>query len=137
MKKADGDWRLGKERYYKKLDLELEGAFQPMKCWRRRIGIRPRATRYVRRCKAVVVAYFPDKVLPPDDATGRAETIRKVIAKSAKTTPSRNELIGDAKSDRRDYQIVHCKHDILRLPEPDRLPDHRDARVPAGTRSPI
>jgi len=67
------------------------------------------------------------KPLPPDDAAGRRETITKVIDAVNQEHGRPEELVGDARATVENIKKFIREHDVLRLPEPDRLPGYRDA----------
>src|SRR5438309_396911 len=63
---------------------------------------------------------FPKKPLPPDDADGRRETIRLVLAHFNKEHGKPEDLVRDAKATVDRIKAFISDNDILRLPDPDR-----------------
>ena len=75
---------------------------------------------------------FPGKALPPDDAEGRRETIRLVLADFNQEHGKPEDLV--TRRPRQRWQRIKTfitDNDILRLPDPDRCQVDRDAGVPA------
>jgi hypothetical protein len=64
--------------------------------------------------------YFANAPLPPDDAEGRRETIRKVIGAVSAEHGKPDELLRDAQATVVGIKAFIREHDYLRLPEPDR-----------------
>jgi uncharacterized protein (DUF885 family) len=119
--KANGDWRLGRERYARKLDLELEGAFPADEVLAEAEAEFARVQRdmYV-VARQLWSKYFPDKALPADDAAGRSDTIRKVVAKIGEDHASPETLVTETRATVDAIKEFIAKKDILRLPSPDR-----------------
>lgn len=119
--KATGDWRLGRERFVKKLDLELEGAFSADEVLAEAEAEFARVQRdmYV-IARQLWSQYFPGEPLPPDDATGRGDTIRKVIAKIGEDHAKPETLTAETRASVDAIKEFITKKDILRLPTPDR-----------------
>jgi uncharacterized protein (DUF885 family) len=121
MARATGDWRLGKERFDRKLDLVLDAGVSADQV------LADATTEFerVRRDMYVIARqlwsqYFAMAPLPPDDAAGRRETITKVIDAVDQEHGEPAELIGDARATVERIKKFIREHDILRLPEPDR-----------------
>jgi uncharacterized protein (DUF885 family) len=118
---AKGDWRLGKERFAKKLELELDAGLTSDEVLKEAEAEADR----VRRDMYVVARQLwgklqPGKPLPPDDAKGRAETIRAVIAEIGKDQSTTDTVVADVRATIADIKAFIKAKDILRLPEPDR-----------------
>src|SRR5262249_32810586 len=97
--RAKGDWRLGKERFLRKLELELDAGLTAEQ------GLRDAATEVVRVEREMYViarqlwsTAFPGKPLPPDDADGRRTTIQDVLVHFNKEHGKPEELVRDAKA---------------------------------------
>jgi len=118
---ANGNWRLGKEKFSRKLEMVLDidlNADQVL------AEANEEFTR-VQRDMYVVARqlwsrYFPAKPLPPDDAAGHRETIGLVIAAVSKEHGQPEALILDARATVTSIKSFIRDQDILRLPEPDR-----------------
>jgi uncharacterized protein (DUF885 family) len=121
MSRATGDWRLGRAKFNRKLELVLDAGMS--------------ADQVVADAQAeydhvvgdmYVVArqlwsrYFPKEALPPDDADGRRATITRVIAAVSQEHGRPEELLADARATVERIKTFIREHDILRLPDPDR-----------------
>ena len=78
--RADGEWRLGEEKFKHKLELVLDAGMTADQV----LADAKAEFAHVRDDMYVVArqlwpVYFPDKALPPDDPEGRRQTITKVI----------------------------------------------------------
>ncbi len=119
--KAKGDWRLGKEKFARKLDLELDAGLTADEVLQEAEKEFDRVERdmYVIARQLWAEAY-PKKPLPPDDAEGRRETIRLVLSHFNKEHGKPDDLTRDARATVDRIKAFIADHDILRLPEPDR-----------------
>src|SRR5205085_5218182 len=78
--KSTGNWRLGKEKFARKLELELDAgltADEVVKIAEAEADRVEREMYYV--AKQLWSKVFPGKALPPDDAAGRRTTIKHVL----------------------------------------------------------
>ncbi len=121
LSRADGEWRLGKERFYRKLELELDAGLSADEVLRDALAEFER----VRRDMYVVARQlwgttFLAEALPPDDAEGRTETIRRVLAHYNREHGKPETLVADAKKAVADCRTFIRANDLLRLPDPDR-----------------
>jgi uncharacterized protein (DUF885 family) len=119
--RATGEWRLGKEKFSRKLDLVLDAGMTADQVYADAQAEFDR----VRRDMYVVSRqlwsqYFPKKPLPPDDADGRRATIRMVIDAVGHEHGKPDELASDARETVSRIQSFIRDNDILRLPDPDR-----------------
>lgn len=117
---ANGDWRIGPEKFARKLELELDAGLTAPEV------ASAAETEYARvQTEMYVIArqlwsrYFPKRALPPDDADGRRSTIRQVLEAVSHDHGQPENLFRDAQA-----TVVRVKDfirlaDILRLPEPD------------------
>ncbi len=119
--KASGDWRLGKEKFSKKLELVLDAG------WDAERVLSEAETEFARVQRDMYVVarqlwhrYFPGKPLPPDDVTGRRSTIAQVTAAVSQEHGQPETLILDARNTVSAIQKFIREKDILRLPEIDR-----------------
>jgi len=121
LSQARGQWRLGKEKFSRKLELSLDVGLSADEVLQ---DAEAEFTR-VQRDMYVVARqlwsrYFPDKTLPVDDAKGRRETIAMVITAVGKEHGQPDALILDARATVKNIKKFIAEKDILRLPEPDR-----------------
>jgi uncharacterized protein (DUF885 family) len=118
--RAKGDWRIGKEKFAEKLDLELDAgitAAEVLKEAEAEAG-RVETEMYV-IARQLWSQAFPGKPLPADDAGGRRATIRQVLAHYSKDTGKVEDLVKDATAMAEKIKTFIKAKDILRLPAPD------------------
>ncbi|MFL5331453.1 MAG: DUF885 domain-containing protein [Gemmataceae bacterium] len=121
--RANGEWRIGREKFAKKLEMELDAG--PGLSADEVLKLAESEAERVER-EMVVVArqlwakVMPGKPLPPDDAKGRRELVRSVLDVLANDHGTPESLVGDAKGTVDRIKKFIREKDILRLPEPDR-----------------
>jgi len=120
MSRATGDWRLGRAKFNRKLDLVLDAGISADQV------VADAKTEYDHVVQQMYVVarqlwpkYFPKSPLPPDDAEGRGSTISKVIAAVSQEHGKPGELLADARATVDRIKTFIREQDILRLPEPD------------------
>ncbi|HVK08966.1 MAG TPA: DUF885 domain-containing protein [Gemmataceae bacterium] len=121
--RAKGDWRIGKEKFAKKLDMELDagpglGADEVLRLAEGEAD-RVRNEMYV-IARQLWSKVFPGKPLPPDDAAGRRACIRLVMAELGKVHGDVTTLVADAQKTADEIKAFLKAKDLLRLPDPDR-----------------
>ncbi len=118
--RAKGDWRLGKEKFYRKLDLELNANLSADEVLRDAESEFARVERemYV-LARQLWSGTHPGQPLPPDDAKGRADTIRLVLDRLNQEHGRPEDLVRDARATVNRIKSFIRENDILRLPEPD------------------
>jgi uncharacterized protein (DUF885 family) len=119
--RAKGDWRIGKERFARKLELELDAGLTAEEVIHEAESEADRVERemYV-MARQLWAPTFPGKALPPDDAEGRRAAIQQVLAKLAGEHGKVEDLVHDARATVAEIKTFIAANDILRLPEPDR-----------------
>ena len=121
MSRATGDWRLGKKKFARKLDLVLDAGMTA-----EQVVADAQSEFDALRSDMYVVArqlwskYFPNRLLPPDDAAGRRETITRVIDAVNQEHGKPEELVADARATVDGIRTFIREHHYLRLPDPDR-----------------
>jgi uncharacterized protein (DUF885 family) len=119
--RANGEWRLGQERFAEKLKLTLDAGLtaEQVLADAESEFVRVEREMYV-LARQLWSRCYPALALPPDDDAGRRSTIQKVLAAIAQEHGRPEDLPRDAK--RAVAQIKKCiaERDLLRLPEPDR-----------------
>lgn len=120
MTRATGDWRLGKKRFARKLELVLNSGQTAQQV------LADAEAEYARvQGELYVIArqlwgrFFSLQPLPPDDAAGRRETIARVIAAVSKEHGSPEELLANTRATVDRIKAFIRERDVLRLPEPD------------------
>jgi uncharacterized protein (DUF885 family) len=121
LSRSTGDWRLGKDKFYRKLELELDAGLSADEV------IRVAESEAIRVEREMVVIarqlfskLFPRQALPADDAIGRRALVQMVLGKLADDHGSTESLVSDAKKTVDKIRRFITEKDILRLPEPDR-----------------
>ena len=118
--RAQGEWRLGKEKFAKKLELDLEADVTPEQVLAEAESEFARVQRDMYLiARQLWSRYFPKQPLPPDDAEGRRFCIEQVLSKVALEHGKPEDLVPDARADVERIKKFITEHDILRLPEPD------------------
>src|SRR5439155_8379571 len=94
-----GDWRLGAEKFAKKLDFELDAGMTAKEVLQDAEAEFARVERdmYVIARQLWSQAY-PKKALPPDDDKGRSATIRQVLAHYGADHSKPDELVKEARA---------------------------------------
>lgn len=119
--KAQGDWRLGKEKFSRKLEMVLDVGWNADRVMQEADSefVRVQRDMYV-VARQLWSRYFPSKPLPPDDDAGRRATIAMVTGAVSQEHGKPEALILDARATVRSIQDFIREKDILRLPETDR-----------------
>jgi uncharacterized protein (DUF885 family) len=118
--RAAGDWRIGKEKFARKLEYELNAGRSAERVLRDAEEEFARVER-----EMVVVARqlwsrtHPGKALPPDDPAGRRQLIRAVLAVLNRDHGKPEDLVKDARAAADKIKAFIRKNDLLRLPAPD------------------
>jgi uncharacterized protein (DUF885 family) len=119
--RARGEWRLGREKFSRKLDLVLDVGWDAD-----RVIAEARAEFARVRGDMALVArqlwhrHVPGRPLPPDDDAGRRELVAKVVAAVNADHGSAETLVRDARETVAGLREFIRKADIIGLPEPDR-----------------
>jgi uncharacterized protein (DUF885 family) len=118
--RATGDWRLGKKRFARKLELVLDSGqtAQQVLADAEAEYIRVQGELYV-ISRQLWGRYFSIQPLPPDDAAGRRETIARVIAAVSKEHGQPEELLANTRATVDRIKAFIRERAILQLPEPD------------------
>ncbi len=119
--RSTGNWRIGKERFARKLEWELDAGLTADEVVREAEAEADRVERdmYV-IARQLWCKTFPDLPLPPDDGPGRRATIRAVLEVLSRDHGQAQELLNDTKATvERIRRFIRDKK-ILPLPEPDR-----------------
>jgi uncharacterized protein (DUF885 family) len=118
--RAHGEWRIGKEKFARKLELELDAAVSADQVMADAESEFARVERdmYV-IARQLWSRYFMPQPLPADDGEGRRATVQQVLGAVAKEHCRPEELTQEMKMRvERAKKFITAK-DILRLPEPD------------------
>ncbi|HZR16359.1 MAG TPA: DUF885 domain-containing protein [Verrucomicrobiae bacterium] len=118
--RANGEWRIGAEKFARKLDLELDAAVtadQVMADAQNEFNRVERDLYVVGR--QLWSHYFPRQALPPDDPDGRQATVQRVLESVSKEHCRPDELVSEMERRVSSLKQFISANDILRLPEPD------------------
>jgi len=121
MARATEDWRLGKKKFARKLELVLDAGLTAREVLADAEGEFDRVLRdmYV-IARQLWSKYFPTAPLPPDDVIGRRATISQVIDAIGQEHGKPEELMQDARATVDRIKGFIRERDFLRLPDPDR-----------------
>ena len=118
--KSTGEWRLGKDRFYKKLELELDAGLSADEVLTIAEAEADRVEREMYYfAKQLWSKVFPGKAVPPDDAAGRRATIRAVIDALGKDHGKPETIVADARKTVEKIKAFIREKKILTLPDPD------------------
>ncbi|MCE9604325.1 MAG: DUF885 domain-containing protein [Planctomycetia bacterium] len=119
--KANGEWRLGKEKFSRKIELVLDAGMSSDEVLADAEVELARVQRemYV-IARQLWSSRFAQTPMPPDDAAGRSHAIAAVIRAVGQDHGPPEMLIADARATAGRIKEFIREHDILRLPEPDR-----------------
>lgn len=119
--RANGEWRIGKEKFIRKLELELDAGLTAEQVLREAEVEAERVERemYV-LARQMWHQAFPDKPLPPDDPAGRRATVLGVIGHVSRDYGKAEALVADTRATVDRVRRFIIEKDILRLPDPDR-----------------
>ena len=118
--RATGDWRLGRKKFARKLELELDAGMTASQV----LADAEAEFARVQRDMYVIARqlwshYFPNQPLPPDDATGRRAVIQTVIDAIGHEHGKPEDLVQDARATVDRIKAFIREKDILHLPDPD------------------
>jgi len=119
--RARGEWRLGKEKFSRKLELVLDMGWDAER-------VVEEARREFDRVHGDLVAvsrqlwhrHFPGEPLPPEDEAGRRELVRRVIGAVNRDHGAPETLVGDIRETVAGLKDFIRAADIVGLPDPDR-----------------
>jgi uncharacterized protein (DUF885 family) len=119
--RAGGDWQLGRDRFARKLELELDAGLSADQV----LAEAEAEFRRVERDMYVIARqlwgrYYADRPLPPDDETGRRDTVAEVLRAVGQEHGPPETLTQDARATVDRIRGFIRARNILRLPEPDR-----------------
>jgi len=119
--RSAGDWRLGKQRFTEKLDLELNAGLTADDVIRTAEEEADRVEREMYTvAKQLWARLFPAAAVPPDDPAGRRETVKAVLDKLGEDHGTADTLLADTKKTVDAIRTFIRDRHILTLPDPDR-----------------
>jgi uncharacterized protein (DUF885 family) len=118
--RATEGWRIGREKFARKLELELDAGLTADEVLREAESEAARVEREMALIARVLwSSLFPDAAVPPDDEAGRREMTRRVLGKIADDHGTPEGLVADARATVDEIKAFIASKGILRLPEPD------------------
>ena len=119
--RASGHWRLGKEKFARKLELTLDAGVTADQVLAEAESEFTRVSMemYVLSRQLWSMAY-PNRPLPPDDVEGRRTTVQQVLNFIAQKHGSPENLTRDVIHTVAQIKDFIARRDLLRLPDPDR-----------------
>jgi uncharacterized protein (DUF885 family) len=119
--RSTDDWRIGKERFDKKLELELDTGLSADELVAEAKAEAERVeTEMATVARLLWAQTFPGKAVLPDDPMGRREMIRRVLGAIAADHGMPETLVADAKATVAEIKDFIAAQKILSLPNPDR-----------------
>ncbi|CAN5176965.1 DUF885 domain-containing protein [soil metagenome] len=119
--RSTGEWRLGKERFAKKLELELNAGLTAEQVIQE---AEAEATRVERELYVIAKQLWfkdhPNAALLPDDAAGRRKVVADVLEKIGEDRSTSESLLADTKKTVEGIRTFIREKKILTLPEPDK-----------------
>jgi uncharacterized protein (DUF885 family) len=118
--RATGEWRAGRAKFSRKLELELDAGLTADQVFADAQAefARVRGDMFV-IARQLWNKYYPTATPLPDDPQGRRETINKVIAAVNQEHGRPEDLARDARATVENIKTFIRERDILRLPDPD------------------
>jgi len=120
--RASDSWRLGKERFAHKLNLVLDAdvsADQVM------VDANEEFVRMRKEMESIAqqlwIRYFPERVMPQNDAAGRHQTLALVLKEINRDHGTAKQLVSDAKATIAGLKSFINLHQIISMPDPDTL----------------
>ncbi|HET6410241.1 MAG TPA: DUF885 domain-containing protein, partial [Chthoniobacteraceae bacterium] len=119
--KSTGEWRLGKRKFEKKLELVLDAGMTAEEVLRDAESEFERVTAAMLTIsRQLWFKYYPDKPFPSDSPKGRQQAIQLVMHAVNQEHGKPEELVADARATVERIKSFIQQKKILRLPEPDR-----------------
>jgi uncharacterized protein (DUF885 family) len=119
--RANGQWRLGREKFVRKLELILDANLTAEQVLADAEGEFARLEREMHVvARQLWSRYFAAQPLPPDDEAGRRLTTQKVLGAVAQEHGQPANLTRDVKQTVAKIKKFLAAGNVVRLPEPDR-----------------
>jgi uncharacterized protein (DUF885 family) len=119
--RATGEWRIGKEKFARKFELEIAAGITADEALAEAEAEFQRVSQdmYV-LARQLWCVHFPALTLPPDDAAGRREVINRVMDAIARDHAEPQQLVGEAQATVAKLKQFIAEKKLLALPQPDR-----------------
>ncbi len=117
---ANGEWRIGREKFNRKFALETDAGRAADEVYNDAQAefTRVRNDLYV-IARQAWSGYFPGVALPPDDAEGRRATLERVLKRVGQDHGKPENIVRDVRKTVDRIKQFITAADILRLPQPD------------------
>lgn len=118
--RANGEWRIGREKFARKLELELDAGLTADQVYADAQAefARVRNDMYV-IARQLWSRCFPREPLPADDADGKRATIERVLKFVAQDHSTSATVVRDIRKDVGQVKKFIADRDIVTLPKPD------------------
>ncbi|MCX6876877.1 MAG: DUF885 domain-containing protein [Verrucomicrobia bacterium] len=118
--RANGEWRIGKEKFARKLELELDADLtaDQVHADAQAEFQRVRNDMYV-IARQLWSGCYPRAALPPDDAAGRRTTVERVLQHIALDRSTSATIVDDVRDAVEHVKKFLTGSDLVRLPQPD------------------
>lgn len=118
--RANGEWRIGPEKFARKLELELDAGLSADQVYADAQAefTRVRNDMYV-IARQLWAQCYPRAALPPDDVEGRRATVERVLQHIAQNHSTSATVVRDVRKDVERVKKFIAAHDIVTLPHPD------------------
>ena len=118
--RANGEWRIGPEKFARKLELELDAGLTADQVY---ADAQSEFTR-VRNDMYVIARQlwsrcYPREALPPDDVDGRRATVERVLQHIAQDHSTASTVVQDIRKDVAQVKKFIAERDVVTLPKPD------------------
>jgi uncharacterized protein (DUF885 family) len=118
--RATEDWRIGRDKFVRKLELELDAGLTADEVLQEAGSEAARVEREMALIARMLWgSMFPKEAVPPDDEAGRRALIRRVLDRIADEHGRPETLVADARATVAEIKAFIADRDILRLPDPD------------------
>ncbi len=119
--RSNGEWRVGKAKFAAKLHWELQSGLtaDELLAEAEREAVRVEQELWV-IARQMWSSLFPGVVIPPDDAVGRRDGIRRVLDQLGQDHGTPEGLLTDTRATVQTIQQFITDRKILTLPKPDR-----------------
>lgn len=118
--RAGDNWRIGPEKFAKKLELELDAGLTADEVLAEAQAEAARVeTEMAVIARLLWARMFPLEAVPPDDAEGRRAMIRRVLERIGDDRSTADTVVDDVKATADEVKAFIRRNRILDLPEPD------------------
>ncbi|HWQ92180.1 MAG TPA: DUF885 family protein, partial [Clostridia bacterium] len=118
--RAHGEWRLGRETFSQKLELELDAGLSADQVLAEAEAEFDRVSREMQViARQLWSSYYPKMPVPADDAVGRREMVARVLERIGQDHCKPQKLVSEVRDTVAAVKDFIRAHEILTLPSPD------------------